>query len=79
MKHLLIVLAVYVLGIIINYAMELQDMEKFTVLSASIMNNPQTTDPKPEKVKAKWVYAIVSFVAALMWPMLLISKLRRTP
>ena len=27
-------------------------VEKFTVLSASIMNNPQTTDPKAEKVKA---------------------------
>lgn len=53
-------------------------MEKFTVLSASIMNNPQTTDPKVKKVKAKWVYAFVSFIAALMWPMLLISKLRRT-
>jgi hypothetical protein len=78
MKLLLIVLAVYILGIIINYAIDLQDMEKFNVLSASILNNPQTTDPKAEKVKAKWVYAFVSFVAALMWPMLLISKLRRT-
>jgi hypothetical protein len=75
MKLLLILLAVYILGIIINYAIELQDMEKFTVLSASIMNNPQTTDPKAEKVKAKWVYAFVSFVAELMWPILLITNI----
>ena len=75
MKLLLIVLAVYILGIIINYAMDLQDMEKFNVLSASILNNPQTTDPKAEKVKAKWVYAFVSFVAELMWPILLITNI----
>jgi len=75
MKLLLIVLAVYILGIIINYAIDLQDMEKFNVLSASILNNPQTTDPKAEKVKAKWVYAFVSFVAELMWPILLITNI----
>lgn len=70
-------LVVYFLGIVINYAIDLQDMEKFSVISASTMNNPQNTDPKLENVKIKRVYAFVALVGALMWPMLLINRFRR--
>ena len=78
MNLLLIALAIYLLGITITYAIDLQDMEKFSVISESILNNPQITDPEAEKVKAKWVYAFVAFVGSLMWPVLLINRFKST-
>ena len=74
---LLIVLVVYLLGVVINYARALQDMEKFSVVSASIMSDSQTVDSEAEKIQAKWLYAFVAFLGALVWPVLLINKFRR--
>ena len=76
-KFLLIVPAIYLLGIIIKYVIDLQDLEKFSAICAS-MNNLQTSDPKAEKINAKWAYAFVAFVGALLWPVLLVHKFRRT-
>lgn len=75
-KILLTVLAIYLLGVVINYATDLQDMEKFSVVSTSIMSDSQAVDSKTEKIKAKWVYAFVAFLGALVWPLLLISRFR---
>jgi len=51
-------------------------MEKFSIVSASIMSDSQAVDSEAEKIKAKWVYAFVAFLGALVWPLLLISRFR---
>jgi len=76
MNFLLIVLGLYLLGVIIDYVINLQDLEKFSEIAAPLIN-PQASNLKKEKVKAKLVYAIVAFFGALTWPAKFFFRSRR--
>ncbi len=73
----LTLLGIYLLGVLIKYFISLQELEKFSAISLSL-SNPKGSDPKAEKVVAKWVYAIVAFFGSLLWPILLLFKFRST-
>lgn len=77
MNFLLIVLGLYLFGIVIDYVINLQDLEKFSEIAAPLIN-PQVSDLKTEKVKAKLAYAIVAFFGALIWPTKFFFRSRQT-
>ena len=65
----LIVLVVYLLGVIIKFFIELQDLDKFSEIAAQMIN-PEASDPAAEKGKAKLVYVFVILFGSLIWPLL---------
>lgn len=69
----LVLLVSYVVGFAIFYFIELQDSERASTVILKVISDE--TPQEDDKQQVKQIYALVSFVSSVLWPIWVIRKI----
>ncbi len=77
MNILWILLDIYLLSVVIEYAINFKNLDKFSEVAVSLIN-PNASNIESEKLKIKLASAILFFFFAFVWPIKFFLKTEQT-